>query len=235
MGMNHKIPDYTACSIQPTCFLSALCKTAKKYGNLSPIVQQDIDKGTTVWMNLGECTDSDYLYVVYSGAVACVTYTMEGDINCHALKGKGHTANEMCLFSNYDLPWAITALTDVVLCRVKMVDAEKLILSNREMVPRIFKSIFESTVAVDAYTNMLVMRSVYDRIKEFSLLMAECLGRTGKKIKITLTHNELAYLIKANRVTVTKVLSQLENEGFIERGNKSFNLLVDAETNNKIQ
>jgi CRP-like cAMP-binding protein len=128
---------------------------------------------------------------------------------------------------NMIYPYAITALTDVTVCRVKSSDAENLLLSNPAMVPRIFASIFDSITAVDAYTNMLVMRSVYERIKTFSLLMVECLGRTGKDIKITLTHNELAYLIKANRVTVTKVLSQLEDEGFIERGNKCFTLLAD--------
>lgn len=181
-------------------------------------------------MNTDEVMEEDYLYVVYSGVVACITYTVNGEINCHALIGEGHTANEMSLFSNYDLSWAVIAMTDVTLCKIRSRDVEQLIFYDREVIPRLFKAVFDNMTAVNAYSNMLMMRSVYERIREFLLLFARCLGRDGNQVKITLTHNELACLIKANRVTVTKTLKQLEDEGFIERGNKSIILHLDRIT-----
>ncbi len=62
--------------------------------------------------------------------------------------------------------------------------------------------------------------TIYDRLREVLLWLAHKFGRQieiGQIIELGLTHQDLADLTGATRVTITKIINQLEQEGFLSR------------------
>ena len=69
---------------------------------------------------------------------------------------------------------------------------------------------------------LVILRAdkMYQRLRLTLLWLAEKFGReieTGTIIQIRLTHQDLAELIGATRVTITKSINQLESDGFLVR------------------
>ena len=61
---------------------------------------------------------------------------------------------------------------------------------------------------------------IYPRLRKFLLWMASKFGREvkiGTIIEMRLTHQDLAEVVGASRVTITKTINQLEQEGFLSR------------------
>ncbi len=65
---------------------------------------------------------------------------------------------------------------------------------------------------------MQEMKSAYQRIKQILAMFVQSLGEEKKLVELDLTHKELAFLVMSNKVTVTRILQQLEEEGFIKTG-----------------
>ncbi|MEL6494812.1 MAG: Crp/Fnr family transcriptional regulator [Cyanobacteria bacterium J06623_7] len=61
---------------------------------------------------------------------------------------------------------------------------------------------------------------MYQRLKQILIWLGQKFGRevgTDRVIQLRLTHQDLAELIGATRVTITKLINQLENEDFLFR------------------
>ncbi|MEM8673761.1 MAG: Crp/Fnr family transcriptional regulator [Cyanobacteria bacterium P01_G01_bin.67] len=69
---------------------------------------------------------------------------------------------------------------------------------------------------------LCILRShkVYQRLRRILVWLSHKFGQEmeiGQLIDLRLTHQELAELVGATRVTVTKLINQLEQEGFLSR------------------
>lgn len=72
---------------------------------------------------------------------------------------------------------------------------------------------------------------VHDRLQQFLLWLSDKFGyqdRDGKLVDVRLTHQEIAEAIGTTRVTITKLLNQLEEEGLIRRPRRHFILLTSG-------
>ena len=69
---------------------------------------------------------------------------------------------------------------------------------------------------------LYILRSedTYTRLRHILIWLSQKFGQevaVGKLIDIRLTHQDLADLVGATRVTITKFINQLEKEGFLSR------------------
>ena len=72
----------------------------------------------------------------------------------------------------------------------------------------------------EEFLRILRSETTYPRLCKILLWMANKFGRSveiGTVIELRLTHQDLAELVGATRVTVTKTINQLEQEGFLNR------------------
>ena len=70
--------------------------------------------------------------------------------------------------------------------------------------------------------------SMYQRLRLILIWLGRKFGRetqSGKIIQVGLTHQNLAELIGATRVTITKLINQLESEGFLFRPQRNIIVL----------
>ena len=77
---------------------------------------------------------------------------------------------------------------------------------------------------------LYIVRSerIYQRLRKILIWLAQKFGReigVGKLIELRLTHQDLAEIIGTTRVTVTKLINQLEQEGIISRPERNTILL----------
>lgn len=71
---------------------------------------------------------------------------------------------------------------------------------------------------------------VYQRLRRILLWLSHKFGQKleiGQLIDFRLTHQELAELVGATRVTVTKLINQLEKEGFLSRPERNAIIIHD--------
>ncbi|WP_370593833.1 Crp/Fnr family transcriptional regulator [Synechococcus sp. MVIR-18-1] len=91
-------------------------------------------------------------------------------------------------------------------------------LSNNLM-----KAMMHRTRQSEALIALLGLRGVENRVKSFLELMAEDYGQPcdqGLKLNLRLTHQEIASAVSTTRVTITKVLGQLKESGWLQYDSK---------------
>jgi CRP-like cAMP-binding protein len=81
------------------------------------------------------------------------------------------------------------------------------------------KAMIRRTHQSEALIALLGLRGVENRVKSFLELLAEDYGNPcnqGLKLDLRLTHQEIASAVSTTRVTVTKILGQLKESGWLQ-------------------
>lgn len=112
------------------------------------------------------------------------------------------------------IPYEAIALTDVVLMRVHIMEIEQS--------PRLAQSLFRELMRRLQQTEMLLAiagyRRVDDRLRQLLELLRQEMGQVtaqGTRLNVRLTHQQIAGLIGTTRVTVTRLLREFRNEGWM--------------------
>jgi CRP-like cAMP-binding protein len=112
------------------------------------------------------------------------------------------------------MPYEAIALTDVVLMRVHIMEIEQS--------PRLAQSMFRELMRRLQQTEMLLAiagyRRVDDRLRQLLELLRQEMGQVtaqGTRLTVRLTHQQIAGLIGTTRVTVTRLLREFRDEGWI--------------------
>jgi CRP-like cAMP-binding protein len=226
----NKAMNNICCPIQPSCSFSFACNPVINRTCIFPGVRKRLSKGTAIWYNQDDDNHNDSLYIVCSGVMVCFRYSVSGDLNTYVLLGKGQSIGEMCLFTSYKIPFMVTALTDVEVCKISKNFIEQLIMADPGLSRNVFDAIIKNVMAIIQYVDMFQMKSAYDRIKRILCLLVESIGEGDREVNLTLTHKVLASLVHIDRVTVTKTLHKLEREGFVKTENRNLVVKVDYDS-----
>jgi CRP-like cAMP-binding protein len=112
------------------------------------------------------------------------------------------------------IPYEAIALTDVVLMRVHIMEIEQS--------PRLAQSLFRELMRRLQQTEMLLAiagyRRVDDRLRQLLELLRQEMGQVtaqGTRLTVRLTHQQIAGLIGTTRVTVTRLLREFRDEGWM--------------------
>lgn len=169
----------------------------------------------------------DEILIVCRGVVQLGTLYTTGD---EALLGLASPAMPFGLPLSLIRPYQATALTDVDVMRLKLTEIEQ----SPTLAQGIFRQITRRLQQSEAVLAMVGYRRVEDRLRHLLVLLKRELGQpsgSGVRLSVRLTHQQLANAIGTTRVTVTRLLSQLQEEGWLSIGSDRHITLSAEESN----
>jgi CRP-like cAMP-binding protein len=156
---------------------------------------------------------SDEILVVCRGVVLLGTLYDNGD---EALLGLACSSMPFGLPLSLIRPYQAVALTDVDLMRLRLSEVEQ----SPMLAQGIFRHLVRRVQQAEAVLATVGYRRVEERLRHFLVLLKQEVGQpiaNGEtRLSIRLTHQQLANAIGTTRVTVTRLLSQLQEEGWIK-------------------
>lgn len=159
--------------------------------------------GQTIPMNPKE------VWVVSRGVVQLSTLYPSGD---EALLGLAGPSMPFGLPLTLIHPYQATALSDVNLMCLTMAEIEQ----SETLAQEIFHHLSRRLRQTEAMLAMVGCRRVEDRLRQLLQLLQMEIGQPvaeGTRLSVRLTHQHLASAIGTTRVTVTRLLGQLREEG----------------------
>ncbi|MEM6836327.1 MAG: Crp/Fnr family transcriptional regulator [Cyanobacteria bacterium P01_C01_bin.120] len=112
-------------------------------------------------------------------------------------------------------PYWATALTDVDVLPLSMAEVE----SSPLLMAGIYRHLVLRLQQSEAWLAIAGKRLVADRLRQLLLLIAQEFGQVelcGVRIPVRLTHHQLATAIGTTRVTVTRLVKDFKNEGWLQ-------------------
>jgi CRP-like cAMP-binding protein len=175
---------------------------------------EDLYRGrnvTTVKSGQFITMQSHEVFIVCRGVVQLSTLYPNGDegiigLMCPSMPF-GHPLSQLT-------PYEAIALTDVVLMQVHIMEIEQS--------PRLAQSLFRELMRRLQQTEILLAiaghRRVDDRLRQLLDMLRQEMGQVtpqGTRLMVRLTHQQIAGLIGTTRVTVTRLLREFRDEGWI--------------------
>ena len=115
---------------------------------------------------------------------------------------------------------------------VRCLSAVQALCISYERSPAIHKLIQHQVGQNEKLLYILRLDNIYQRLKGILRWLGRKFGEDieiGRVIILRLTHQDLAELVGATRCTVTKLVNQLEREGFISRPSRNTFVVIDRE------
>ncbi|HHP7230817.1 MAG TPA: Crp/Fnr family transcriptional regulator [Xenococcaceae cyanobacterium] len=152
-----------------------------------------------------------YFWLIEEGAVKTYTWNKEGIITTMGYWGATDVVGQplSCIS-----PYEIKCLTEVSAVSIKLQDSESL-----------SAAIYRHIQQTEELLHIIRSDRAYDKLKRFFIWLSDKFGQPvpqGKLIDLPLTHQELAEAISTTRVSITKLINQLETEKFIVRQRRSY-------------
>jgi len=153
-----------------------------------------------------------HIWLVVRGMTKLVTSSMNGDEALLGLVGPGEPFGEP--LSQVDPYEAITLSQCDLLCL-----RWDQLTSNPSLSRGMLLATAKRYRQVEALLALMGQRRVEERLRSFFELMAESYGQPceqGVRISVRLTHQDLANLLGTTRVTVTRFIGVLRDQGWLE-------------------
>lgn len=155
--------------------------------------------------------EAQEIWVVCRGVVQLGTLYATGD---EALLGLACSSMPFGLPLTSIRPYQASALTNVDLMRLTVAEIE----GSPMLAQSIFRHMGRRLRQTEAILAMVGYRRVEERLRHLLLLLKQEVGQPdtqGTRISVRLTHQQLANAIGTTRVTVTRLLNQLKDEGWL--------------------
>lgn len=159
--------------------------------------------GTPIGLRQGE------IWVVYRGLVQLSTIHAQGE---EILLGVAAPSMPFGLPLTSLCPYFALALTEVNLMNLTMAE----ITNSPKLSQGLFWNLVHRHQQTEALLSVANYRRVEERLRQFLWLLKQDLGqntRQGVRLPLRLTHQHIANAIGSTRVTVTRMLGQLQREG----------------------
>jgi CRP-like cAMP-binding protein len=166
---------------------------------------------------------SDEVLIVCRGIVQLFTIQPDGG---ETLLGLAGPSMPLGLPLTVVHPYWATALTDVNVLALPMVDIE----SSPVLMAGIYRHLTLRLQQTEAWLALAGKRLVTDRLQHFLLMLAQDFGQVepqGVRIPLRLTHYQLATAIGTTRVTITRLLKDLKDQGWLRFDQRYLVLQVD--------
>jgi CRP-like cAMP-binding protein len=156
----------------------------------------------------------DRLWKIEAGVVRSLTWDEEGRVMTLGFWGKGDVVGQSLSRMK---PYEVECLTQV--------EVSELLPQSSYLQPALLHHAWRS----EELLKIIHQQSVENRLFHLLLWLADQFGQSvvrGVLLDLRLTHQDLADTIGSTRVSVTRLLKQLEQEGKIERSKRHFILFL---------
>lgn len=149
---------------------------------------------------------SHNLWKIESGVVRTLTWSEDGSLIILGLWGPGDVVGKVLSKSD---PYQIESLTQV-----------KAFPQTLSETPNIAEILLDYVQQLEALITIRNQKKTELMLLNLLSWLAQRFGRevkTGQLIDLRLTHQDIAEILGSTRVTITRILSQLEQQGIIDR------------------
>ncbi len=162
---------------------------------------------------------SEKLFLLKSGRVRIYTLDQEGHEFTLAICEEGTIFGEMALTGQQLWGAYAQAMEPIIICTLKREDVERLVREHPDVGLKMISVLSDRLRTCEARLEDMGLKSVPARLASRILQLAESEGvmtSEGLEIPTHYTHEQLATMIGANRVSVTKAFTQLQDDGTVE-------------------
>lgn len=155
--------------------------------------------------------DAQSLWLVEQGVVKLTSLDIEGTERIVGIAAPGMVFGEGLSFLE---AYQATALGEVKLSRILLADLE----ASAELAQALLPCLMQRIQQTESLLVVAGHQTVEVRLKQLLLLLAQVVGQPlpgATQIGIRLTHEELGSMIRASRVTVTRLLGQFKQQGWV--------------------
>ena len=158
----------------------------------------------------------DHIWIVVRGIVKLSCLNEQGDDVLLAIAGPNEPFGDP--LTHLDL-YEVTTLDHCDLLGLSIQE----VTSTPHLNINLMEALMQRTRQSESLIALLGLRGVDNRIKRFLELLAENYGQPcdqGLALNLRLTHQEIASAVSTTRVTVTKVVGQLKESGWLQYDSK---------------
>jgi CRP/FNR family transcriptional regulator len=216
--------DRTTCPVRDKCLVASICKPGETDALSFPHQSKSVEKRAVFWCAGGE---GGLVFVILTSLVEICRFSTEGTETVFGVLGKGQVFGHTSLFNPTAQLLQARACTKVVLCQFPLKELERLIRSDSHIAELVIRSLAEFQGSLEQQIEIHDNPNARIRLKRTLLQLAELLCEYNSiEVELALTHDELADLVGFNRVTVTRALQELEEEGLVKKGHRSVRVLT---------
>ena len=158
----------------------------------------------------------DHIWIVVRGIVKLSCLNEQGDDVLLAIAGPNEPFGDP--LTHLDL-YEVTTLDHCDLLGLSIQE----VTSTPHLNINLMEALMQRTRQSESLIALLSLRGVDNRVKRFLELLAENYGQPcdqGLALNLRLTHQEIASAVSTTRVTVTKVVGQLKESGWLQYDSK---------------
>ncbi len=178
------------------------------------------------------------LYLLVDGQVKLSMLSSEGREKVMTILQAGDIFGEISLFDHDPHPLTAEVLEKARLMILDWNDLEEIIMEQPRLALKIIEALSKKTRLLTSQVRDLVFHDAKGRLANLLIRFANDFGQDveeGTMIEIILTHQEIANLLGVSRVTVTKTLNKLIDEGIIKIKERKIYILDDEKLNDLVK
>jgi CRP/FNR family transcriptional regulator/CRP/FNR family cyclic AMP-dependent transcriptional regulator len=185
----------------------------------SHLIERRFPRNTTI---VEEGLAGDYMYVIREGRVKVTKLSEDGREKILEFLDAGSFFGEMALLDRAPRIASVKTLKPVKLLALSRTDFLKLLRKSPDLALSVIQELCRRLRTVDDQASALSFQRVKDRTKGLLQRLARDPHEDGGRITPGLTHQQMADMIGTSRETVTRVVKELKQEGWLHQEGKRY-------------
>ena len=190
------------------------------------IIRRKYKKGEMVFLQGNQL---EGLYIINHGKIKIFKYTKEGKEQILYILSEGDFFGELSLLNAEEVSYFAEALEPVNVCLIKKSDFAEILEENPKITIRILEAISQRLSKLEMLVQSLGTKDVEARIAQMLLDLVDEFGIESNsyiELTIPLTREDMANYIGVTRETISRKLSNFQEEGILKLiGNKKIRIL----------
>jgi len=175
---------------------------------------------------------ANQMFLIKAGRVKLGKVTQEGNEITLDIRQAGDFLGENSLSEDIDFPVTATCMEDTFTCGFSRSGFEKLVLEFPNIGLHVIRNLSKRIEWLTSRVGSMSYSHIEDRLYQVLLSVAREHGRkngAGFAIPMPFTHEDLAFLVGAHRVSVTRAMKDLKQAGRIIQEGKTL-IVSEAES-----
>jgi len=166
----------------------------------------------------------DYMYIIQEGQVKVTKMSEDGREKILEILGPGDFHGEMALLDRAPRSASVKTTTPCVLLALSRQDFLGLLKQNHEVTLELIRVLARRLRETDEQIKGLLFERVEGRTRRLLARLAKepVAGREDRMATSPITHQQLADLVGTSRETITRVVKELKDEGWLEQEGKRY-------------
>jgi CRP/FNR family transcriptional regulator, cyclic AMP receptor protein len=166
----------------------------------------------------------DYMYIISEGQVKVTKMSEDGREKILEILGPGDFHGDMALLDRAPRSASAKTTTPCVLLALSRADFLGLLKQNHEVTLEVIRVLTRRLRETDEQIKGLLFERVEGRARRLLARLAKepVPGREDRMATSPITHQQLADLVGTSRETITRVVKELKDEGWLEQEGKRY-------------